>query len=214
MLSRGELRGRILRFLNKSSDYSGFYSTEKVNDAIQEALDAIAVHMFMAGEGWMVKIAYLDTADGQVSVDMPSDLALIKDLRYKYGDVYLPLTYDDQSDANSYAEGTTKQAVAGRYKLIGSQIVFDPPLASGGSRYLQIEGVYYPAVLKNDLQIIDPQFDNAMFHYAKYKCASILSSSLEKMARPWAQEESEWWTLMQTVLNTRNKKSTRIKEFL
>ena len=96
MLSRGELRGKVLRYMNKTPDLPGYYSESKVNDAIQEALNYIAVEMFLAGEGWLQKYLYFDTVGGQTSVDIPGNVALIREVRYKISDVWYSLPYDDQ----------------------------------------------------------------------------------------------------------------------
>lgn len=213
-ISRGTLRGMILRYLNKTSDYTGFYDEEKVNDAIQEALDAVAVHMFLAGDGWLTKYIYLDTTAGQVSLDIPGNVAMIREVRYKINDIYYPLTYDDKNDSYSYIGSGQEQAFAFSFRLLGNQIIFDPPLAEGGARYLQIEAVYYPAQLIDENQVVDQQFDRSCINYVKYKACSVLAGSIEKSVRPWAQEESEWFALMQSVVTRRNLKSTRIQEFL
>lgn len=211
--SRGEMRGQVLRFLNKSSDFEGFYSQEKVNDAIQEALDLIAVNMFMNTEGWLTKYIWLDTEAGQVALDLPGNVALIQEVRYKIGDIYMPLFYDPQIGDASYIGSSVEQAWGGRYRLLGRQIVFDPPMAEGGSKYLQLEATYYPAILLDDSQIIDPQFDRAMLNYCKYKVCSILAGSLEKDFRAWEPEEQQWWGAMMQVINRRTLKSVALQEF-
>jgi hypothetical protein len=213
MFSRGEMRGLVLRFLNKTADFSGFYTPEKMNDAIQEAFDAVAVQMFMGSEGWLSKYIYLDTTGNQVSVDLPGNVAMIQNVRYLVGDIYVPLLYDPQIDDSSYIGSSVEQAWAGRYRLLGRQIVFDPPMANGGPRFLQIEATYYPSILLDDSQIIDPQFDRAMINYCKYKVCSILAGSIEKDFRAWQQEEQEWFGMMMQVINRRTLKSTAITEF-
>ena len=207
------MRGLVLRYLNKTSDYSGFYSEAKVNDAIQEALDYIAVKMFMNTEGWFTKYIYLDTEAGQVSKDLPGNVALIGEVRYKIGDVYMPLLYYPQIDDASYMGSSVEQAWGGRYRLLGRQIVFDPPMADGGERFLQIEATVYPTLLIDDSQEIDPQFDRAMLNYCKYKVCSVLAGSIEKDVRTWEQEENEWFEAMMQVVNRRTLKSVAITEF-
>lgn len=210
--SRGQLKGTVLRFLNKTDRVRGFYSDGKLDDAIQEALDFIAVEMFVAGEGWLTKPLFFDTIAGQVALTLPANVALVREVRYKVGDTYYPMVYDDQEGQTTSSTSETQRA--GRYRLLGRDIVFDPSLAEGGSRYLQVECVMYPADMTNDQDVIDPQFDRAMLHYLKYKICSILAGSLEKDVRTWGQEESEWFEKMQTVVNRRNLKSTPIREFL
>ncbi len=214
MLSRGELRGKVLRFLNKTPDLPGFYSEAKVNDAIQESLNYIAVEMFLAGEGWMQKYIYRDTQAGQTSVDIPGNVALIREVRYKVSDVYYSLPYNDQEGGFSYIGTGVQQAFGYCYRILGRQIIFDPPLADGGERFLQIECDYYPTILLDDNEIIDPQFDAACTEFMKYKVCSILSGSIEKEMIAWAKIEAEWEAKMQAVVTRRTLSSTPIREFL
>lgn len=213
-LSRGELRGQVLRFLNKSAELPGFYDEYKVNDAIQEALNSIAVEQFLAGEGWQTSYQYIDTVGGQTSVDIPGNVALIREVRYRVSDVYYPLSYDDQESAPSYVGTGVQQAMGYKYRILGRQIVFDPPISEGGERYLQIECVSYPNTLVDDNELIDPQFDAACCSYLKYKVASILSASIEKEFIAWATIEAQWEEKMKAVITRRTLSSTPIREFL
>lgn len=214
MLSRGELRGRVLRFLNKTPSLPGYYDVNKMNDAIQESLNYIAVEMFLAGEGWLQKYLFLDTVGGQTSIDLPGNVALIREVRYKISDVYYSIPYDDQEGGFSYIGTGVQQAFGYKYRLLGRQLVFDPPLSEGGERFLQIECDYYPSVLLDDNELIDPQFDAACCEFLKYKVASILSASIEKDFIAWAKIEAEWETKMQAIVTRRTLASTPIREFL
>lgn len=214
MLSRGELRGKVLRYLNKTPDLPGYYSEAKVNDAISEALNYIAVEMFLAGEGWLQKYLYFNTEGGQTSVDLPGNIALIREVRYKVSDVWYSLPYDDQEGGFSYIGTGVQQAFGYKYRILGRQVVFDPPLSEGGERFLQIEADYYPSVLLDDNELIDPQFDAACCEFLKYKVCSILSGSIEKEFIAWAKIEAEWEAKMQAIVTRRTLASTPIREFL
>lgn len=214
MLSRGELRGRVLRFLNKTPDLPGYYDEPKVNDAIQEALNYAAVEMFLAGEGWLTSYQYFDTQSGQTSVILPGNIALVREVRYRISDVYYSLPYDDQEGGFSYIGTGVQQAFGYKYRLLGRQIVFDPPLSEGGERYLQIECVSYPSVILDDNELVDPQFDAATCEWMKYKVCSILAGSIEKEFIAWADQEAKWEEKMKAVLTRRIMSSTPIREFL
>ncbi len=215
MQSRGELAGKVLRYLNKTANLPGYYTPEKMNDAIQEALNYVAAEMFEAGEGWLTKYLFLDTVGGQTSVDLPGNVALIRDIRYRISDAYYPMTYDDQAGGWSYIGTGVNQAIGTyRFRLLGRQIVFDPPISDGGERYLQIECVYYPSVLVDDNELIDPQFDASCCEFLKYKVCSILAGSIEKEVVSWAGEEAKWEKKMKMVLTRRIMSSTPIAEFL
>lgn len=214
MLTRGELKGQVLRLLNKTSSFTGFYTDAKVNDAIQEAYDFVAVEMFQANEGWLTQIQYFDTAPGQVTVPIPGSISMIREVRYKHGDVWVPMVYDDGTDQASYGDlGDRSTQYPIIYRIVDNKFYFDPHLAEGGSRYLQVESTNYPAWLLNDMDQIEPQFGRACMHFMKYKVASVLAASLEKPFIPWAQQESQWFQKMLITVNKRINKPIRIREF-
>ncbi len=213
-ISRGELKGKVWRFLNKTADQPGYYTSEKLDDAIQEALNGIAVDMFVAGSGWNTKYIFLDTVAGQTSIDLPGNVALIRQIRYKVSDVYYSIPYDDQEGGFSYIGTGVQQAFGYRYRLLGRQIIFDPPVSEGGERYLQIEAVYYPSVLLDDNELIDLQFDAACIEFLKYRVASILAASIEKEMISWGALEEKWSEKMKVILTRRVMSSTPIREFL
>ncbi len=204
----------ILDQLNKSSSYPGFYTPTKVTNAINEALAFIAVNMFVAGDGWLTGYSYLTTVTGDTTAAIPVTVALIREIRYKVGDIYLPMTYDDQSGDASYVGSGVQQSRGYRYRLMGNSIVFDPPLGEGGTNSLQIEGVSYPTALSSGSDPINQQFDTACMMYCKYKACSIMAGGLEKEARTWSQEEDQWYDLMMTIVTRRNLKSTTLREFM
>lgn len=213
-ISRGQLKGMVWRFLNKSERNPGYYTSEKLNDAIEEALTDIAVEMFLSGEGWLTKYIFLDTEGGQTSVDLPGNVAMIREVRYKSGDVYYPLLYNDQEREYSFIGTGITQDLGYRYRLLGRQIVFDPPLGTGGERFLQVECVYFPDSIVNDNELIDPQFDACAIQYLKYKVSSILAGSIEKSIIDWSSLEAEWKFKLKSILDRRILSSTTIREFL
>jgi len=214
MISKGELKGKVWRFLNKTERNPGFYTSEKMDDAIEEAMTCIAVDMFLAGEGWLTKYIFLDTAAGQTSIDVPGNVALIREVRYKRGDIYYPLIYNDQEKQGSYIGSGVTQSTGFSYRLLGKQIVFDPPIGEGGARFLQIECVYFPETVVGENELIDPQYDLVAVQYLKYKIASILASSIEKNIISWTGLEIEWNMKLKSILDRRVMSSTSIREFL
>lgn len=213
MISRGQLKGKIWRYLGKTATQPGFYTSEKLDEAIDEALASIAVEMFMAGEGWLTSFAYFDTTDGQSEVALTGNVGLIRQVRYMIGDTYVPLVYDDQENRPTRVRGTTVTQVAFKYRLMGNKLVFDPPLATGGTKYLQLEIVSYPKRLQDDSELIDAQFDVCAQEYLKYKVCSILAGSIEKSQITWAALEADWQMRLSHVLARRVLSSTPIKMF-
>lgn len=213
-LTRGDLKDRVLRFLNKTSTYPGFYDDEKINDAIREAFDFVAVEMFIGGEGWMNEFVYKTTAAGDSTVDISTDrIAMIHEVRYLQGEAYVPLTYTDGSDQTEYSSASGATQYPKTYRLMKNDVYFNPPLAEGGTNYLQIECFKYPTEFADDVTDADSQFDSAMYHYIKYKTCSVLAASMEKKYLPWSKEENEWYAKMMAVVNRRNRKFRRIREF-
>jgi len=213
-ITKGQIMGSVWRSLGKTAKQPGFYTPEKMSEAIEEALTYIAVEMMEAGEGWLTKYLYLDTVGGQTSIDLPGNVAMIRQIRYRSGDVYYPLTYDDQSDSYSFVGTAITQNLGYKYRILGRQLVFDPPIGAGGERYLQIECVYFPEAVVADNELIDSQFDPVAVQYLKYKVASILAGSIEKTIITWQALEAQWYEKLKFVLNRRVLSSTRIREFL
>lgn len=207
------ISNKILSFLGKTSSFPGFYDSTKVTSAVNTAMNYVAVNMFIAGQGWLTGYTYADTTAPVDTVAIPTGVALIREARYLVGEIYIPLIYDDQSDAVSYVNSGVQQASAGRYRLLGNNFIFDPPLADGGTAYLQIESVSYPTALASGGDALDQQFDAALQEYIVFKAASVLAGSLEKDVRTWGQEETEWYEIMKTIVARRTMRSVAIRDF-
>lgn len=214
MITRGEMIGRVLRFLNKTSSRPGFYTVDKISDALHEAMDALAVEMFIAGEGWQTKIDYLDTVAGQISKDIPPHVAMIHEARYLVGDTYVPLTYDDGSkkpQVNQAGGGAVQYASV--YRIVDNAFYFDPPLSTGGAKFLMIEHQAYPKRLAQDGSFLESHFQPAFQHYIKYRTCTILAGSIEKMVIPWRREEEFWEEKTRQLIPKRTLQSTQLTEY-
>jgi hypothetical protein len=214
MITRGELKGQILRFLNKTSEYRGFYDDDKINDAIQEAIDFVAVEMFQANEGWQLKIGTFETTAGQLTFDLPFSVGMIKEVRYLYGNIYCVMAYDDASGRSQVSNSSGERQFMSSYRIVDNRMYFNPPLNEGGPDYLQIEYMTYPKKLVNDMDYLESHFDPCMTNFLKYRSATILSASLEKPIVPWAGLENSWYEKLVTVVNRRNLQSTPIRNFM
>lgn len=212
-LSRGELKGQVLRLLMKTAEYPGFYTDDKCNDAIQEAMDFVATEMFLAGEGWQDKMEYRTTAANQVTVDLPESWAMIKEVRYKFGDIYIPLMYDTQPRQVTADDNAGSVQFASSYKIVDNQFYFNPPLAEGGTDYLQIEFSDFPKVIQTDTDFLESHFNRCFTNFMKYRTASILAASIEKFVNPWQKIENDWYEKMLALTVERNKQSTAIREY-
>jgi hypothetical protein len=212
MMTRGELKGKILRVLNRSGATVGFYTDDKVNDAIEECLDYVAAEMFLADEGWQTKLQTMTIAAGQISLDIPMHMAMIKEVRFTAGGLeYVPLTYNDGSGMTSAVEGSGATQFSGCYRIIDNAFYFDPPLGSAGT--LQVEYMAFPSRLQDDGDFIEGQFGPAMTHFIKYRAASQLAASFGKANPDWARFEGDWYEKMLLIVNKRNMQTTTIREF-
>lgn len=211
-ISYNELAGQILRVLNKSSKNPGMYTQPKVFDAIQEAIDYVAVEMFLADNGWLTNMKFIDTVANQVTVPITPDMSMIKGCRYLLGDIYSPLTYDDASDQPMYNSATGVAQYAYRYKVVGNQIYFNPVLAEGGPRYLQVEYTSFPRLSQDGNDSIEQQFNAGILHFIKYRSASILAPTLAQQG--WGRLEAQWEQKMLSLVDKRNLQPTAIREFM
>ncbi len=213
MYDRAAIKFDIYQRLNKSPSTRGFYTDEKCNSAIQEALDFVATEMFEADQGWLKKIGYLDVTANCLTLAVPSHMEMIENVRYLLGNIYQQLAYDTRFDSQEWAvtSGATQLPVS--YRIVDNKFYFNPPIGVGGENFLQIEYMQYPTMLRTDAQKMDPQFGRALNWYIVYRAMSIMASSIGQFNKAWAQEEGAWYSKMLTVVNKRNLAPTPIKEF-
>ncbi len=213
-ITRDELATSILHLLTKTTTKPGFFTSAKVALAIQEAIDFVAVEMFLAGEGWLTEVSYHNVTDGMATLAFPARMAMISEVRLRVNgsEEYTPLMYEPAYGEPAYG-ATTEVRQGNRYKTIGTNIVFNPPLRDAGTNYLMLEGIYFPTRYTTGTDLLGGQFLPAMYHYAKYKAASILAASIEKYNTPWSTLEREWWDRCMNVINRRNSQSRPIREF-
>ena len=213
MITRGELKGRVLRILNKTAQFRGLYDDGKLDDAIQECLDFVATEMHLAGEGGQTKIQYIDTQAGQITVPIHPSVALVKEVRYRYGDVYLVMPYDDATGQNQVAYDSGERQDVCRYRVVDNRLYFNAPLNEGGTGYLMIEYMSFPKVLADDTDFLEGHFNPCFQHFMKYRIATIMAASAEKMALPWAGLEAQWYTKLLALTSRRNMQPTPLRMF-
>ncbi len=213
-VTRGEIKGKVLRLLMKTANYTGAYEDDTINDAIQEAVDFVATDMFDANEGWLTKVRYIDTTAGQVTIPIPEGVAMIQQVRYLFGPNYIPMDYNDASKEAQYADDSGARQWASQYRIIDNALYFNPPLAEGGERYLMLECMEYPKRLQQDTDFLESQFDNCMQHFIKYRSATILGAGVEKFAMPWAGLEKDWYMKTKEIIVKRNRQSVPVRDFL
>ncbi len=214
--TRANIKSELLLLLNKTTSHPGFYTDAKQNSFIQEAVNFVAVEMFLGDEGWRNKITEINTVAGDYRIAIPADVAMVKEVRYKNGDIFYPIPYDARIDSIQSITSGGQTAAAAAYGMLDGYFRFNPPLAEGGTGYLQVEYMSYPTQFTTDTGAtgtLGAEFDLCMYHYIKYRAASICAASIEKATRPWAQEEILWYNKLQSIINKRNLQSTPIREY-
>lgn len=212
-VTRGDLKGKVLRQLMKTAKYPGFYTDDLINDAITEAMDFVATEMFQNDEGWAKKITYLTAEAGQISLDIPVSASMIDGVAYRFGTTYVPMLYDQAWQQEQFATDSGVRQWSYSYQVVDNQLYFNPPLAEGGENYLMLTYQTYPKRLLDDSDFMESQFDNAMQHFIKYRAATICATSMEKIVVPWAGLEQSWYEKMLAIVVTRNQQSQPVREF-
>ncbi len=216
-ITRGELKSQILTLINKNASYSGFITDDKLNDAIEDSLDYLAVKMFEAGEGWFNNLEPLTVPSGSFTVDL-SGLSnapiMINAVRYLVNNVYVDLEYDSQQRGNLVKDSTDLTQYPKTYRLInGNKIYFNPAPSVVGADHVQVEYTSLPAQLADDSSVIDSQFNNALLKFVKFRSASICMSTAGKTVSSWKEFEAQWYEAAIAIISKRNRKTVMIRDF-
>lgn len=212
-ITRGQLKNQILVHLNLNAGYQGYFTDEKLDSLIQEAIDYVSVEMMMCGEGWLSNIKYFDTAPAVAVYELPKDIAVINAVRYLSGASYVPVVYDDQADLPQMASSAGFTAFPSKYRILQNKIYFNPVPVFSGPKYLQIEYVAYPSEMMNDGQMIDPQFDRASLNFIKWFAICRAVGSRKDVNPDFLSNKNEWYDQMMKVVNKRIRTKTFVKEF-
>jgi hypothetical protein len=211
MRTLADIKESVLELVQKNPSYQGFFTDKKMGNMINEALDYISVNMFEAGEGWLREIRYLDwTANSRV-LQIPSDVAIINNVRWKTGNTYNVLKYDI-ADTSAQQEKGTGTGIPTVYRIIQGKFYVNPEPADGGTAQVELEFSRYPTLLVSSQQTVQSDFDRAMLHWLKYYVANTLISSAGKEA-PFAKNEAQWYSQMEKVIILRNRVKKVVEDF-
>ncbi len=212
-ISRGELKGELLSFLNKSPGYQGFYDDKKMDVVIQECIDYLASRMMFEDSGWMAQLWYLPTVSNQTSIIIPADVAIINHVRYLVGPIYNPMTYVDDDVMSQWNEQSGAIQYPTQYRILQNKIYFNPACAVGADNALQIEGSAFPERLRNNDMFIQQRFNRGLIHYVKYRAASVLASQFGKVNKEWQGYENQWYAEMEKLLGKRVNTVAYVRDF-
>lgn len=213
MYDRAAVRNQIYLTLNKGPATKGFYTDDRCNDAVQEALDFVASEMFLYDEGWQKKIDYIDVQANQQTIPIPPHMEMIQEVRYLTGNVYTPLQYNTNVGGAAWSVQSGVTSVPGTYDIVDNSFFFNPALGVGGPKYLQVTYMRYPSIIRDDAQQIDPQFARGMIYFVRYRAATIMANSFGMKNVPWAQQESMWYEKLIDLVEKRNAQSKNITDF-
>lgn len=212
-LSLDSLKTRILNLLQKDTGYTGFYTTSKLDQAVNESMDYIAARaMHEMGEGWFQELTYVTTVAGTAAYNLPAGTALVREARYLYGDTYVPLRPWEATD-EVWSGSSLQVVLPWRYELIANQIVFNPLPITVGTNYLQLKVTKFPTALATGTDTLPSSFTNALEWYLVYRAASALVMAVGNPVPEWTQKEDEWYRVMERFITARIKKPKYIKEF-
>jgi hypothetical protein len=203
----------VLNILQKDPSYQGFYTSDKCKRAINESLTYVAARMMMEGEGWRQKIAFVTTTANTAAYTLPTETSIINSVRYLYNDVYVPLTYDDQSNDTQIASSSGLSTCPWRYRLVGNQLVFNPVPELVGTNYLQLEYTTYPTLLVNNSDQTPQEIDQALYYYLVYRSAGILVAQSGNAQPEWQLYEMQWFNAMEQIISKRLRVHQVIGEF-
>lgn len=211
MRTLAEIKANILEKVGKSPNYQGYFTESKIKQMVNEALDFVAVDMFEAGEGWLREIRYLPWAANTRVLELPADVAIINNIRWKVQDTYYPLKYDVAETSVQAVKGTGT-AVPTTYRIIQNKIFLNPEPSDSGDAQIELEFSRYPDRLLSMQQRVMADFDNSMMHWMSYYCVNTLISGAGGNA-PYKQNEAQWYAQMTKVINLRNKVKQTVQDF-
>lgn len=214
MITRGQLKQKVLTVLNRSGSVKGYNTDERLDQAIEEALDTIAIEMFGAGNGWLTQFRTYDITDGQLFLPIDQDVTLINEVAILVGStVYVPMIYDEQRQQTQLAPGTVNTIAPYSYQIVDNKIYFSTGIAGGGTDYVRIKFTAYPQEIQNDTQNIAPNFDKSMIWLITYQAASVCAVMVGKPVPEWKPMENYWRDKVQSVLTKRNNQTKFIRNF-
>lgn len=208
----GAIKSSILAILNKESSYQGFYTTTKLNAAVNDSIDWVYANMMFNGQGWNKTIGYLTTAAATPSYSLPTDCAVIDVVRYLVGTTYVVIRYDDQSDSD-FAQASDTTYTPSSYRLVGNTIYFNPIPTNVGTNYVQLEYTKFPSILSNDNDSFDAAFTRGLENYVKWRACSQLVAQVGKPVPEWLEYERQWFSHLKTLVSQRTRQTRFVLPF-
>ncbi len=212
-LSLASLKTKVLNILQKETSYQGFYTDSKLEQGINESMDYIAARaMHEMGQGWFQDISYITTVADTPGYALPPGTALVREVRYLSGDIYLPLRPIEAVD-EPWTSDDTQVVFPWRYELIGGQIVFNPIPSIVGTNYLQLKVTRFPTELTAGVDTLPTQCSRPLEWYLIYRTATLLCMAVGNPNPEWQQKEGEWYRVFESMITARIKKPKYVRDF-
>lgn len=210
-ITLGQLKFDVLTLVNKTAAVKGFYTDAKMEMGFRDAQAMIATEMFIAGQGWQDKVRTIPVEAGAVSVDVPKDMTFINQVRYLFGEVWQPMTYDNMRQAPQLQPGTGINIVPWTYRILNGAFWFNPALSEASE--IQVEYTTYLRGQQSNADALPANFDTSMIQFLIYHCASFCVASVGKPEPEWERWENYWYSQMRTIIFKRNNQLAYIREF-
>ena len=210
-ITLGQVKQSVLTIVNKTASNKGFYTDDKMELGVQDGLAIISSEMFLAGQGWQARVRTIPVEAGMVSVDVPKDVSFINNLRWLFGGIYYPMTWDTQQSSPQVKPGTGVNVMPPTYRILNDAIWFNPALSNGGE--IQIEYTTYMRNPSSDADKLPAQFDLSMLQFLIYHVATFCVKTVGKADPEWADTEAYWYQQMSKIMLKRNNQPTYIKDF-
>lgn len=206
------LKADVLQLLSKENTYQGFYSDDQIKYAVNDSLDYVYAHMMFNGEGWIQTIAALNTVAATEEVALPSGCVVIHAVRYKHGDVFVPLTYDDDFDRLQYPD-TVNVVYPTTYRIVANNIYLNPIPSVVGTGLLQLEYSAFPSSLSDPSDTAAAEITRGLQRFVTYRAASVCLTTTDRAQSPWKEYEVQWWAYLQEIMSKRIRAPQTIKSF-
>lgn len=207
-----DLKKKVLNHLQKESSYQGFFTDEKLNQAINESIDFAESIMFYEGGGWNREIIDIANSANVTNVALPDNIAVLDRILYKNSDGdYYPLVYSEAKDEGSEITNTTAQPY--RVSLMKQTLYFDPKIEAAGTNNIRIYCRTTSQNLTTDASILDPQFNKSIVNYVCFRAAGQLADVCGLGPSYFRSREDEWYGALLRIVGQKNRTVTRVREF-
>lgn len=209
------LQTKIYNILQKTATAYGLLSPDKVNDAIQDALDFTATLMNNSSSVWLSKQVKLNILANDPTITLPTDCVIINYVKkLQFGTQYVPLTYDESANVTTDTNAQNTANYTPTFRFVSGELFLEPTPADALANGILLDYVACPAVLSGDSSAVDISMDYPVFmQFVKWRAASILWNTLHDQAAspPWAETEGIWFKEVKRTIARRIAKPCYIQ---